>query len=150
MEIKNNLTEVEISYSTHCPQSKLPQVCSSTDAYQILNTIWSKHRAYKEEFYCLFLNRSNRVLGYHLLSIGGTTSCLVDVKILVQLAIRTNSHGVIIAHNHPSGNLNPSQSDQKLTAKLKTALNYFDISLLDHLILDDGFGYFSMADEGEL
>lgn len=150
MEIQNNLAEVMVSYSIGYPQSKLPKVCSSEEAYEIFNNIWSEHRAYKEEFYCLFLNRANRVLGFNLLHTGGTTSCIVDVKMLVQLAIGTNSHGVIVAHNHPSGNLKPSQQDQKLTSKLKTALNYFDILLLDHLILDDGFGYLSMADEGQL
>lgn len=146
----NALVKVKISYSINVPCASLPKVECSRDAYDIFESQWSQNRGYKEEFYCMFLNRSNRVLGIHKLSSGGSSSCVVDVKLMVQLAINTHSQGVIVAHNHPSGNLKSSISDQKLTTKLRLALGYFDISLLDHLILDDGFGYLSMADNNEL
>jgi len=99
--------------------------------------------------WALFTNRANKVLGSFLLSEGGVTGTVLDARIIFQGAILCNATGIILAHNHPSGNLRPSQSDLDMTKKIKEAGKLFDISLLDHIILTDE-KYYSMADEGNL
>lgn len=150
MKIRKVLTEIQVTYKHDIPMSQLPKVSCSADAYMWLSSIWSENRSYIEEFNLLLLNRANAILGYHRLSIGGTTSCLVDVKKVAQLALKSNCSGVILSHNHPSGNLKPSEADKTITAKIKRALEILEIQLLDHLILDDAEGYLSMADDGIL
>lgn len=102
-----------------------------------------------EASWLLFLDRSNQVIQKKKLSVGGVSSTVVDVKVLVKMAIGHLASGVILAHNHPSGNLKPSESDIRLTKKVKAALSYCDINLLDHLIVF-GDQYFSFADENIL
>ena len=97
--------------------------------------------------YAVFLNRANHVLGYLLVSKGGISGTVVDVRIIMQAALRSNSSSIILCHNHPSGNTQPSREDIKVTEKVKDAAKLLDISLLDHLILTSE-KYLSMADEG--
>jgi DNA repair protein RadC len=97
----------------------------------------------------MLLNRSNRVLGISCISKGGISGTVVDVKIILQTALKANASGLIISHNHPSGNLTASSEDIKITVKLKNACKLLDLSLLDHLIITDE-GYLSFADEGML
>jgi DNA repair protein RadC len=103
-----------------------------------------------EEFKILLLNRSNAVLGIFPVSKGGLSGTVTDVRLIYQAAIKSNACGTIICHNHPSGNLNPSESDIKITQKIKEAGNILDICLLDHIILSADDSYFSFADEGRL
>jgi DNA repair protein RadC len=100
-----------------------------------------------EEFWILFLNRSNRVIARMKLSQGGISGTVTDVRMIMKRAVEYLSSGIIICHNHPSGNLNPSESDSKITQKIKEAGNLLDIQLLDHLIISDK-DYFSFADNG--
>jgi DNA repair protein RadC len=103
-----------------------------------------------EEFKLLLMNRSNSVLGIMPVSKGGLSGTVTDVQLIFQGAIKANAAGIIVCHNHPSGNLNPSESDTKITQKIKEAGNLMDIQLLDHLILTvDGVNY-SFADNGLL
>jgi DNA repair protein RadC len=102
-----------------------------------------------EEFFCIFLNRANKVIKIDQLSKGGISGTVTDIRILFKNAILNTASGVIVAHNHPSGNLNPSDSDSKITAKIKEAGNLLDIQLLDHLIIYDS-DYYSFADNGML
>jgi DNA repair protein RadC len=81
---------------------------------------------------------------------GGISGTVTDVRVILQAAIKTNASGIIVCHNHPSGNLNPSESDSKLTQKIKEAGNIMDIQLLDHLILTTDDNYYSFADNGLL
>ena len=97
----------------------------------------------------VFLNNSNRTLGYSIASIGGITGTLVDVRLVLRGALLTQSTSIILVHNHPSGSLNPSLSDLSLTDKVKKAASLMDIKLLDHLILTD-CGFYSFADEGRI
>ena len=97
----------------------------------------------------MLLNRANMVLGIFNLSKGGSTSTVVDVKIILSIALKANASSIIIAHNHPSGNLVPSGSDKDITSKLKNACKVVDLDLLDHLIISKA-GYFSFADQGIL
>lgn len=102
----------------------------------------------QEHFIALFLNTANQVIGYYHHSSGTLTSTLVDIQLLAATALRVLARGVVIAHNHPSGNLRPSEADRSITQRIRTALQYFDIKLLDHLILT-AKGYYSFAEERE-
>ncbi len=102
-----------------------------------------------EEFWILFLNRSNRVINRMKLSQGGISGTVTDVRIIMKKAVECLASGIIVCHNHPSGNINPSESDSKITNKIKEAGNLMDIQLLDHLIIS-GRNYFSFADNGLL
>ncbi len=99
-----------------------------------------------EEFWCIYLNNANRVMCYDQLSKGGITGTMVDVRLVFRQAIRISAVAVILAHNHPSGTLKPSQSDINLTNKLIEAGKQLDIQVLDHLIITEK-AYFSFADE---
>lgn len=101
----------------------------------------------KEEAVVLFLNRGNRVLGGYKVSSGGITGTIVDIRIILAIALKCLASGIILAHTHPSGELNPSRADKELTLKLKEAAKLMDISLLDHLIISL-VAYYSFADEG--
>jgi len=128
------------------PEQK-PKISSSKDAFEILNgdLMDLPH----EEFWVLLLNRANRVYKKKRVSEGGVSGTVADPKIIFKLALEELASGVIVAHNHPSGNLTASQSDIDLTRKLKEAGKFLEIQLLDHLILT-GQKYFSFADEGLL
>ncbi len=102
-----------------------------------------------EEFWILFLNRSNRVINRMKLSQGGVSGTVTDVRMVMKKAIEYLASGIIVCHNHPSGNLNPSESDSKITQKIKEAGSLLDIQLLDHLIISDN-DYYSFADNGLL
>ena len=102
-----------------------------------------------EEFFCIFLNRANKVIKIYQPSKGGISGTVTDVRILLKNAVLNAASRLIVAHNHPSGNLNPSESDNKITAKIKEAGNLLDIQLLDHLIIYDS-DFYSFADNGLL
>lgn len=105
-------------------------------------------RDLSHEVFCVFyLNQSNKILRYEIISSGGLTGTVADIRIMLKNALLQNANKLIIAHNHPSGNLQPSHADKELTRKLKEAAEYMDIKLLDHLIIA-GTNYLSMADEG--
>ncbi len=100
-----------------------------------------------EEFWVLFLNRSNRVIDRMKLSQGGISGTVTDVRIIMKKAVEYLASGIIVCHNHPSGNLNPSEADTKITQKIKEAGNLMDIQLLDHIIISEK-DYYSFADNG--
>jgi len=102
-----------------------------------------------EEFWIIYLNNSNKVLQKNQLSKGGITGTLVDVRLALKTAIEVGAVGIILAHNHPSGTLKPSEADKQITQKLKTAGDSLDIKVLDHLIITEN-AYFSFADENLL
>jgi len=125
-----------------------PKIVSSKDAYDVIASILMDLP--HEEFWILLLNRANRVLSREQISSGGTTGTVVDVKILFKKVLRQESiTSIILSHNHPSGNLFPSNADLELTKKIKQAGKLLDIDVLDHLIITDN-GYYSFADEGKI
>lgn len=103
-----------------------------------------------EEFKLMLLTRSNKVLGIASNSKGGLFGTVNDVRIILQYAIKANASGIIICHNHPSGNLNPSESDLAITTKIKDSAKLMDIQIPDHLIIMREGRYNSVADEGIL
>jgi len=100
-----------------------------------------------EEFWILFLNRSNRVIDRMKISQGGVSGTVTDVRIIMKKAVEWLASGIIVCHNHPSGNMNPSDADSKITGKIKDAGSIMDIQLLDHIIIS-GKDYYSFADNG--
>lgn len=122
-----------------------PKISSSKDAFDLIqgDLMDLPH----EEFWVLLLNRMNQVVKKKRISEGGVTGTVADPKIIYKLALEDLATGVIVAHNHPSGNLKPSQSDIDLTRKLKEAGKFLEVQLLDHLIIANR-NYFSFADEG--
>jgi DNA repair protein RadC len=102
-----------------------------------------------EEFWVLMLNRANKVLLRYNVSKGGMTGTVIDVRMIMKKALETRAASIILSHNHPSGNKQPSTADTKITQKLKDAGAIMDIPVLDHVIITDN-GYFSFADEGFL
>jgi len=125
----------------------VPQIRSSKDVADIFQPLLSD--LLHEEFWILFLNRSNKVITRMKLSQGGISGTVTDVRLVMKKAIECLASGIIVCHNHPSGNLNPSESDSKITQKIKEAGNLMDIQLLDHLIISDK-DYYSFADNGGL
>lgn len=127
--------------------TELPKITSSKDAFDHLFPKLSDLP--HEEFWMLLLNRANKVIKTESISKGGISGTVVDVRLVCKSAIENNCSGVILSHNHPSGNLRPSQQDIDITKKIKEGLKMFDINLFDHLILGNNT-YFSFADEGIL
>lgn len=103
----------------------------------------------REVFMVVFLNRANKVNHYEIISEGGITGTVADPRIILKKALEYDAVNVILCHNHPSGSLKPSRQDEELTQKIKEAAKYFDIKVLDHIIVSDE-GYFSFADDGLL
>ncbi len=124
-----------------------PQISSSNDAYQILKFHLAELRT--EEFWAIFLNQSNKVIHISQLTQGGINQSIVDIRILFKNALDHFATGIIVAHNHPSGNLKPSSEDIHITKKIKEAGNLMNIQLLDHLIITQN-SYLSFADENLL
>jgi len=123
------------------------KIRSSNDVYTVFNPLLADLT--HEEFWLLYLNRSNKILSRHKLSQGGISGTITDVRLIIKKAIELLASSIIICHNHPSGNPDPSEADNRITNKIKEAAGYFDISLLDHIIVTDN-GYYSYADNGAL
>ena len=122
-----------------------PKISSSRDAFELLKGDFMDLA--HEEFWVLLLNRANRVIKKKRISEGGVSGTVADPKIIYKMALEELASGVIVAHNHPSGNLTASQSDIDLTKKLKEAGKFLEVQLLDHVIVA-GQKYFSFADDG--
>jgi len=123
---------------------ELPKITCSKDVFSIMQPIIGDLNI--EEFWIVYLNNSNKVLYKEQLSKGGLTGTVVDVRMVFKKAIELLSTAIILCHNHPSGKLNPSEADKRITNKIKTAGETLDIKVLDHLIVTE-IDYFSFADE---
>ena len=142
------VSEIQVFYKTGIKPVDRPAVSCSRHAYLIFKHYWNpNHIELREELKILLLNRANRVLGLIDVSIGGVAGTTADPKQIFSSALVANASGIIVAHNHPSGNLNPSQADIQLTKKLKEGGKFLDISVLDHLIITTE-GYHSLKDNG--
>lgn len=141
---------LSVKYSEDVKQSELTKLNSSNEVYEVVKKCFNPDTfLFQEQFIVLMLNNSNKVLGFYPMSIGGLSSTIVDIRLIFSTAIKTLATSIILAHNHPSGSLQPSQADKSITQKVKEAGQLLDIRLLDHLIVTDE-SYFSFADEGEL
>ena len=146
------IAEVKLVYVTKVKPSERPSIKTSKEAQRILFESWAYDNIeHVETCKMLLLSRSNKVLGITTVSKGGVSASLMDTKVIFQYALKANACGVIIAHNHPSGNVAPSENDLKITRKIKEAGEILDIQLLDHIILTaEQDVYTSLADEGHI
>lgn len=124
-----------------------PQIKCSTDIYNIMRT--KLERLEYEEFWVLYLSRSNRIIYEECMSKGGVSGTITDIRLILKRALELLASGIILVHNHPSGNLRPSPDDDRITTKTKEAAKLLDINVLDHLIITPT-SYFSYNDNGRL
>lgn len=124
-----------------------PAMATSSHVAEYLRSILQDE--HREVFVVVFLNRANRINGHHIVSTGGITGTVADPRVILKKALEENATGIILSHNHPSGNINPSREDISLTKKIKEAAGYLDITVLDHIIIGND-KYYSFADSGEL
>lgn len=149
--MKTKVNEISIKYQGNFKMKQAPKITSSNSAVELLFESWDKDRIGLQEcFKVMLLNNSNKVKGIFEVSSGGITGTLVDVRILFAVILKSLTTSIILAHNHPSGNLKPSEADKHLTQKIKNAGEFLDIKLLDHLIIIPDGDYFSFADNALL
>lgn len=123
------------------------RVTASSDVYKYMNRTFAHLN--HEEFWILLLNRSNKITGKHLISKGGQAGTVADPKIIFKIALENNAANIVLCHNHPSGNLKPSEGDDKLTKNMVASGTLLGLYVVDHLIFTDS-GYYSYKDEGLL
>ncbi len=147
---KFQIAEIELIYKSKVKAAERPKITTSKNAYAVLRQSWDENKIdFIEQFKVMLLNRANSVLGIYELSKGGTMATIADPKLIFIAAIKANAVGIILSHNHPSGNLTPSEADRHLTRKIREAGKFLDIAVLDHVIITRE-GYCSFADEGLL
>lgn len=142
------VAEIEIVYRSNVKVSDRPKITDSRVASEIIRPFFEQVGIeHREHMFIFYINRANRVIGAYHISSGGVAGTVADPKIIFQGALMCNASGFIMAHNHPSGNLTPSQSDIALTKKVKGAAICLEMQLLDHMVFTADH-YTSMADEG--
>jgi len=142
------VAEIQLIYKSDVKPSQRPKVNGAKDAYNVLLENWNDSKIeFVEQFKVLLQNRANKALGVFEVSSGSSTGTVADPKLIFAAAIKANACGIILAHNHPSGNLQPSQADIDLTKKVKEGGKLLEIQVVDHLIVTKE-GYYSFANDG--
>ena len=145
----NTVREIRLQYKSKLKGNDEPVITSSNTAYAILKDHYDPdYLAIREELVVLYLNQANKALGVYKGFSGGISATVVDIRLILAVALKGLSTGIIISHNHPSGTRTPSEADKHLTEQLKKAAELFSIKLLDHLILTPQDTFYSFADEG--
>jgi DNA repair protein RadC len=148
------LRECVVSYKTkRIPELQLKKIARSDDAHAVLRKLFelaSADVSHREMVVALYLSNSNNVVGWHLTGVGGITGCVVDPRVVFSVAVTVGATGLILCHNHPSGKLNPSETDITLTKRFKDCGSLLDITLYDHIIINPAGQYYSFADQGTL
>jgi len=145
----DKIAEIKVSYEPTYKVDQRTKITTSQDADDLLRKVWNWDAInFNEEFVAIYLNRANQVLGVYKHSSGTESACLVSIKQLLAVGLKSNASSFIIAHNHPSSNIKPSSQDVELTKKVKAASDVCELKLLDHLIIRSETGYYSFADEG--
>lgn len=129
------VNEIEVIFKPRLDITPLTKVISNTETVNFLRSIWADDIEYRERFYAVYLNRQNKILGYFIISVGGGHCTVVDTKMIFQPAINSHASYIILAHNHPSGNINPSDIDLRITKRIVEAGKILEIPILDHIIL---------------
>lgn len=141
-------SEIELIYKPAMKASERPKIRCSADAMNVFKASWDHNKLeFIEEFKVMLINRANQVLGIYKASQGGTCGTVLDVKLVFAAAIKANACGIILAHNHPSGQLIASSQDKLLTEQMKKAGELLDITVMDHFIITLE-GYYSFVDDG--
>jgi len=145
----SNIGEVKVSYVFHGSVKDRPIITSSNDVFKIAMMVLNQETVgMQEQFLAIYMNRAHRVIGAKVHFIGGISSVIVDVKVIAATAVSLMASSVIVCHNHPSGNLEPSVQDQRITVKLKESLKLLDIELLDHMIVTPEGDWLSFLERG--
>lgn len=140
------VSEIKVSYTNHNPDRI--KVTNSQILFELIIRQWDLSIIeFQEEVKLILLNRANIVIGIYEMSKGGISGSVVDNRIILAVALKCNATSIVLIHNHPSGNLNPSEQDKMITKKLKNACEVLDLTLLDHLIITKET-YFSFSDNG--
>lgn len=144
----SRIDRIELVYHSRTRPEDRPKITNSDEAYRLLLDTWDMDKIeLQEQFRVMLLDRGNRSLGVSTIATGGISGTLVDLRLVFALALQARASSIILAHNHPSGNTQPSESDKSLTAKFKAAAALLNISLLDHLVVTPT-GYTSFTDAG--
>lgn len=146
IEAQFKVREIEITFNKEA--LFFGDIKASVDVYSFLKNRILKGIEVQEHFIAIFLSQANKIIGYYHHSTGTINATMVDVELLTAVAVKTLAKAVIIAHNHPSGNLTPSEADRSLTRNVVKALKFFDITLLDHIIVTKS-GYYSFNEKAE-
>jgi DNA repair protein RadC len=147
----SNLGEVEVSYKYKSSLNQRPKLSSPHEVFEFAKYLFHQDRlGLQEQFIVIYLNKSNKVIGSCNLFTGSISACVVDVKLILATGLKLMAHGVIVLHNHPSGNMQPSDPDISLTNKIKYALELLDMTLLDHLIVSPDNRFIAFSQEGYL
>ncbi len=144
---KNLLPEIKLRFNKS--RFDLGKISKSDDAVEVLKKILGRRIETQEFMTAIFLDRSNNAIGFYRHTVGTVNASLVDLKMITGLASKLLASGIIMCHNHPSGNLKPSDADTRITGKLRDALKLLDITLLDHIIITRD-GHTSLAEQGIL
>lgn len=134
------MPEITISYKDNVKASERVKILSSETSYSCLKPFYAECMEHHEESHVMFLNRANKALGVSLISKGGMAETVMDVKIILQTALKVHASGIVLSHNHP-------EPDKQITSKIKEACKVLDLHLLDHIILTEE-SYYSFTDEG--
>ena len=142
------VAEITLSYKPALNLIRQPRISTSADAFTVFRDKWDADQIdFVEQFKIMLLTRANNVIGIVEISKGSVTGTVADPKIILAAAIKSNACSIILCHNHPSGNLQPSKADEEITRKIKEAAKFFDLSVVDHLIISTT-AYFSFAEAG--
>lgn len=146
----NQVAEIQLVYKTKVKASDRPYISSSKTVYQLALQFWNSDTIeFFEEFKILLLNQSNKVLGMYEVSSGGIAGTSVDLRLIFAAALKANAVSLIMIHNHPSGQVKPSEADKQITNRVNEAGTIMNIKLLDHLIITPET-YYSFTDDGAL
>jgi len=144
---KKDLPELTIKFKKG--EHKSVKIKSSQDAADVFKNYFDADTIdYEESVVAIYLNNAGNTVGWFKVSSGGINSCLVDVRKIMVVALQIGASSLILSHNHPSGQLIPSNADKAITKKIKEAGKFLDVTLLDHIIITSENGYFSFADKG--
>ena len=146
MESQYKVCEVKLTYKSKIKASEREKILSAENAYKILLSVFDSETI---QFKVILMNRANKVLGVCHISEGGLNETSADIRIIMQAAILGNASAIILAHNHPSGNIQPSMQDDQVTKRVKEIAKLIGINLLDHLIITDET-YYSYSENGRI
>ncbi len=149
-QITDRVAEIQVSYRP--PIANKPIIVSSTDAYLLFKIFFDENTiSLQERFMVMYINKANRVLGIYPMSVGGIDGTVADIRLIFSVALKVAATGIVLAHNHPSGNMKLSIQDIELTRRIKDAGKILEIMILDHLVISPVDREFkSFADEGLL
>jgi DNA repair protein RadC len=143
---KKQAQQIRSAFMLNSYRNEATKISTAQDAYSLLSNLYLLEH---EEFWAIYIDRSNKPIRKTHISTGGYSSTTVDIRIIFRDALINRASGIILAHNHPSGNLQPSIEDKRITGKIAEAGELFNINILDHLIVSSQ-GYYSFADNGLL